>query len=139
MSKYNYRTDIPTELRMFIFYNHGSYAVKNDRNMVMLTFGRFRTLDVACAAAWLLIKYDWNIRKVEEDSIYKFNNKFYVFKVINNQLIFDSIFDSFERAVEHFEINLKIDMRNLNMKKKQKPIQIIFFKGIINLLLKNQK
>ena len=107
MSKYNYRTDIPTELRMFIFYNHGSYAVKNDRNMVMLTFGRFRTLDVACAAAWLLIKYDWNIRKVEEDSIYKFNNKFYVFKVINNQLIFDSIFDSFERAVEHFEINFR--------------------------------
>ena len=105
MSKYSYGEEIPTELRGFIFYHGHFYEVKNDRNMVMLTFGKFSSLDVACAAAWLMIKYDWNIRKVKEDSIYEFNDKFYVFNVVDNQLIYDSKFDSFENAVEFFEIN----------------------------------
>ena len=108
MSKKKSKSEkIPSELKEYIFYNHGSYAVKNDKNKVMITFGRFHSLDVACAAAWLLIEYDWNIRRVKGNSINEFNNKFYVFKVINNQLIFDSIFDSFERAVEYFEINFR--------------------------------
>lgn len=92
-------------LQKYIHYFSGSYAVKNDKNGVPITFGRFKSEDIACAAATLLIKHDWNINDVKKDSLIKYDDEFWVFKVMNNKLIFDSKFDTYERAVEYHEIN----------------------------------
>lgn len=105
MSKDYQKSRIPIEFKEYIFYNHGSFSVKNDKNGVMVTFGRFSSQEVACAAAGLLIKHEWNILAVSDDLLFEFEDKFYVFKVMNNKLIFDKDFDTFETAVEYSEIN----------------------------------
>ena len=95
------------ELKRYIYRSQGSFAVKNDANEILITFGRFKYEYIACAAVKLLIKYDWNILQVNEDPIIEYENEFFVFKVMNNSLIFDSKFDSFESAVEYYEINYR--------------------------------
>ena len=99
--------NIPEEFKRYVFFNHGSYAVKNDRNSILITFGRFSSKDVACAAAKLLIKYDWNIRKIGNDLVSEYQNNFYVFKEVNSTLFFDLKFKSYDEAVEHSEINAR--------------------------------
>ena len=93
------------KLNDYIKYSSGSFAVKNNKNGVLINFGRFKSEDIACAAVKLLIKHDWDINKVAEDSLIDYNDEFWVFKVMNNKLIFDRKFDIFERAVEYNEIN----------------------------------
>ncbi len=97
--------NIPKKFKKYIFYNHGSFAVKNDKNTIWITFGRFKSEDVACAATGLLIKHDWNMADVANDLIFFYNEKAYTFKVMNNTLIFDLKFDSIEEAANHVEIN----------------------------------
>lgn len=99
--------DIPKEFKQYIKYIYGLFAVKNNATGVLLTFGRFKSKEFACAATKLLIKYNWKLNVVKNDSVIKYDDEFYVFKVMNNKLIFDTKFDSFEKAVEYFEINLR--------------------------------
>lgn len=123
MAKNNYDSkNIPEEFKKYISYNFGSFSVKNDKNGVLITFGRFKSEDIACAAAGLLIKYDWNIFDVANDPLYDYLGEFWVFKVINNNLIFDRKFNSFEQAVEYMEINSKCDNyhNDIFSKKKRK-------------------
>lgn len=79
MSKDNSKLEIPNELKKYVSYRHGSYAVKYDKNDVMLTFGRYKSQDLACAAANLLIKHNWHMASVKDDPISEFNNKYWVF------------------------------------------------------------
>lgn len=113
--------NIPEEFKKYIFYNFGSFAVKNDKNKVLITFGRFSSQDVACAAVNLLIKYDWDIVSVFDNPISNYLDTFYVFKVMNSHLIFDSKFNSYEKAVEYLEINSKCnDFHNDILHKKKR-------------------
>jgi len=112
---------IPIQYKGYIFYSFGSFSVKNDRNGVLITFGRFKSQDIACAAVGLLIKHDWDMEAVKNDPICEFGDKFWVFKLINNHLIFDSKFDSFEESVEYLEINSKCnDFHNDILHKKKR-------------------
>lgn len=120
MSKNKSKSEIPTELEKYVIYNHGSYAVRNNKNNIMLVFGRYGSQDLACAAANLLIKHDWHMASVKDDPISEFNDIFWVFKVMNNKLIFDSNFDSFESAVEYLEINSKCNDYNNDLLRKKK-------------------
>lgn len=114
--------EIPSEFDEYVHYKFGSYAVRNDKNRRGITFGRFSSVDVACAAAGLLIKHDWDIIDVANDLISYYLDKFWVFKVLNASLIFDSKFDSYEEAVEYLEINQTCNVRNNDVlyKKKRK-------------------
>lgn len=114
--------EIPLEFEQYIQYKFGSYAIKNNRNGRLITFGRFSSIDVACAATSLLIKHDWDMIDVANDLISYYIDKFWVFKLLNNHLIFDSKFDSYERAVEYLEINQACNIRNNDVlyKKKRK-------------------
>lgn len=122
MSNEENYSEIPLEFKDYVHYKFGSYAVKNNKNGKVITFGRFSSADVACAAAGLLIKHDWDMVDVSNDLIYSYLNKFWVFKLMNNKLIFDSKFDSYEKAVEYLEINQTCNVRNNDVlyKKKRK-------------------
>jgi len=98
-------TNVPEDLKEYIFYSHGSFSVKNDNNGMLITFGRFSSQEIACAAVSLLIKHDWQMVHVRDNPLCEFMGKFWIFKVMNNRLIFDCQYDSFERAVEYLEIN----------------------------------
>lgn len=117
---------IPKEFNRYIFYKNGFFTVRNDRNSIFITFGRFSSKDVACAAAKLLIKYDWNILKIENDLVSEYKNTFYVFKNVDNTLIFDLKFESYDDAVEYSEINARCNdyhndiFRNQSKKKGYK-------------------
>ena len=113
--------NIPKRFKKYIFHNHGSFAVKNDRNTVLITFGRFKSEDVACAATGLLIKHNWNMMDVANDLIFFYNEQAYTFKVMDNNLIFDLKFDSIEEAANHVEINSRCnDYHNDIFKKSSK-------------------
>lgn len=113
--------NIPEELKEYIFYSHGSFSVRNNQNGIFITFGRFSSQDIACAATCLLIKHDWDMASVKDDPLSEFKDKFWIFKVMNNHLIFDSQYDTFERAVEYLEINSRCnDYHNDILSKKKR-------------------
>ena len=105
-SEYNSES-IPEEFKKYIIYKYGSFAIKAKLTNHIRTFGRFSSQDVACAATKLLIDHDWDIRDVSKEPLSEYGNYYYVFKVMNNSLIFDSKFELFEKAVEYLEINYK--------------------------------
>ena len=123
MSNNEYNSEsIPEEFKKYIIYKYGSFAIKAKLTNHIMTFGRFSSQDVACAATKLLIDHDWDIRNISKEPLSEYGNYYYVFKVMNNSLIFDSKFELFEKAVEYLEINSKCnDYHNdvFNRKKKK--------------------
>ena len=118
------------------------------KNGILLTFGRFRSCDIACAAANLLISHDWDMAYVKDDPIGSFGGEYWVFKIINNKLIFDSKFNSSESAVEYLEINSRCNDYHNNVlnKKKRKPKyadveidSVVVDRQIPNIHVKNDK
>ena len=116
----NMSSEIPEKFEKYIEYKFGTFAVKNDKNRILITFGRFSSLDVACAATELLIKFDWNIFDVANDPISDYLGEFWVFKVMNNHLIFDKKFSSSEEAIEYVEINSRCNDYNNEILHKKK-------------------
>lgn len=127
---------IPKEFKKYIEYKFGSFAVKNDKNRILVTFGRFSSPDIACAAVNLLIKFDWNIFDVANDPISDYLDEFWVFKVMNNALIFDRKFSSSEEAVEYVEINSRCnDYHNEILPKKKRKAK---YENLPEIQLENQ-
>ena len=122
MSENSFEYDIPEEFKSYITYKYGSFSVRNENRKSRIFF-RSGSQDVACAAANLLIKHNWNMAYVKEDPLASYNDEFYVFKLINNELVFDSKFDSFESAVEYVEIYSvgNDDHNDILPNKKRKP------------------
>ena len=132
----NMNSEIPKKFEKYIEYKFGSFAVRNDKNRIVVTFGRFSSPDVACAAVNLLIKFDWNIFDVANDPISDYLDEFWVFKVINNSLIFDRKFSSSEEAVEYVEINSRCnDYHNDILPKKKRKAK---YENFPEIQLENQ-
>ena len=68
----------------------------------------------------LLIKHDWDMEAVSYDLVSGYLNNYYVFKLMNNSLIFDSKFESYEEAVDYLEINSRCNEYNNDILQKKK-------------------
>lgn len=136
MSENNINSEKSEKYKKYIHYKFGSFAVQNDMNGVLVTFGRFKSEDIACAATNLLIKYNWLMSDVANDLVSSYLDKTYVFKLMNNNLIFDRKFGSYEEAIEYLEINSKCnDYHNDIFSKKKRKSKYV---NIINDLAENE-
>ena len=103
----NIINSIPDNLIEFIEVKSDYYFVKRRINKKIITFGKFNSLNEACAAVSLLENNKWILPNVLNNPLGKYDNEYYVFKVEENNLIFEKKFSSYETAVEYIEINLK--------------------------------
>lgn len=111
---------IPDNLIEYIEVKSDYYFVKRRINKKIITFGKFNSLNEACAAANLLEKNKWNLLNVSNNPLEEYNNEYFVFKIEENKLIVEKKFSSYETAVEYIEINLKNnDMDNDIFSKKE--------------------
>ena len=102
MSSYD---EIPDELIEYVEVKGTRYFVKKATGKGSTTFGIFKSLKEACAAAYILQKNNWKINNIGFDRVANFAGEFFVFKVEENKLVFDDKFDDYEEAVEYIEIN----------------------------------
>ena len=111
---------IPDNLIEYIEVKSDYYFVKRRINKKIISFGKFNSLNEACAAANLLENNKWNLLNVSNNPLGEYNNEYFVFKVEENRLIVEKKFSSYETAVEYIEINLKNnDMDNDIFSKKR--------------------
>ena len=102
MSNYD---EIPDELIEYVEVKNTGYFVKKNTGSGSTTFGIFKSLKEACAAAYIMQKNNWKINDIGFDRIVNYSGEFWVFKVEKNKLVFDNKFDEYEGAIEYIEIN----------------------------------
>ena len=110
----------PDNLIEYIEVKSNYFFVKKRINNKIVTFGKFNSIQEACAAANLLINNNWMLSNVSFNPLIKYKNNYFVFKLEENKVTTDKKFTSYESAVEYIEINQKSNDQNNDIFSKKR-------------------